>query len=77
MVSNEVKCQGSVTDVPTNGTDFPFFPRKPGFQAILIRIFSISSYNQEVDFTSQKTRALCGTVIKARNTNAACQLTIA
>lgn len=33
--------------LPANGTDFPFFPRKPSFYAILRQILSLSSCNLE------------------------------
>jgi len=77
MVSSKVYCRGNVTNIPTNGADFPFFPRKPSFHATLKRIFNTDLHNRRVNFTSQKTCALCGMVIRVMNINSAYQLTIA
>jgi len=77
MVSSEMDRRGNVANIPTNGTDFSFFPRKPSFQATLTRIFNTGPHTRKVNFTSQKTCALCGKVIRVMNANSACQLTIA
>ena len=67
-VFSEVNNQGGVVSVPTNGTDFPFFPRKPSFQAILTQLVNNKLTIQEVNLTSQKTWALCSMIVRARNT---------
>lgn len=56
---------GNIGRVPAYRANFPFFPCKPGFQAVLIKTFSVRSSWKTI-FTWQKTCALRNAMVRTK-----------